>query len=87
MLGGQVVGTRGETAAVRVDARSANGLAQILLETAFDHDFLAYVAERVGNCAGGHVASEDMTHVLAGGAISCHVSKIPTKIFVTYFIA
>lgn len=73
MLGGQVRRPRGQAPAVHVDR-----LGQVLVQRALDHYLLADVAQRVGDRAGRYVAAEHVAHVLPRGAVSRHVSEVPT---------
>lgn len=62
MLRRQIGGSGGEAGS----AIDVHRFRQILMQRPLNHYLLAYVAQRVGDCARRYVASEHMAHVLAG---------------------
>merc|ERR1719319_221981 len=56
---------------VRESDASAN-----LYETPLDEDLLADIPQGVGDGAGGHLAPEDVAHVLPGQLVPGHVGEV-----------
>jgi len=77
VLGGQVGGPDSQS---RSAGAHVQGLREVLLQRALDHDLLADVSQRVCDGARWNVAPEHVAHVFAGASVTGHVSKVPAKI-------
>jgi hypothetical protein len=79
VLSWQICWSHSESSSASADL---NGLGQVLLQRALDHDLLADVAQRVGDGSRWNVAPEDVAHVLSGASIASHVREIPEIRFI-----
>jgi hypothetical protein len=50
------------------------------MQTSFDHDFLADVAQRIGDRTSRNVATEYMAHMFSGDPVSSYISEISENI-------